>query len=342
MAGRRSGRGALRWTVGLVAALALALGVAGTATSAPTPVLGQSALTAEQISDWYESLGIRSKSPTPVPDLAAMFVDEGTLHGVRADLAFAQSMVETGYLRFGGQVRPSDHNFSGLGACDRCARGLAFPSPRVGVRAQIQHLVAYASPEADPALLPTPLVDIRFGLVRPPGRASTWERMGGGNWATDPVYGPKVLSVWRAMLRHAGVEEPDVTLAQGAPLAVLATPTGRRPPRILAAPTGAPRDRDRDVRTAVLATRGPTRMPRPLARAGGRGARPGDAGPAPATTEPSPGSGWPVRHGVPRRDSCRVTRSSACVISTRRPAAARDAGGWSPGATPARGRRCRG
>ncbi len=226
MAGRRSGRGALRWTAGLVATLALALGVAGTATSAPTPVLGPSALTAEQISDWYESLGIRSKSPTPVPDLAAMFVDEGTLHGVRADLAFAQSMVETGYLRFGGQVRPSDHNFSGLGACDRCARGLAFPSPRVGVRAQIQHLVAYASPEADPALLPTPLVDIRFGLVRPPGRASTWERMGGGNWATDPVYGPKVLSVWRAMLRHAGVEEPDVTLAQGAPLAVLATRRG--------------------------------------------------------------------------------------------------------------------
>ena len=276
MAGRRSGRGALRWTVGLVATLALALGVAGAATSAPTPVLGPSALTAEQISDWYESLGIRSKSPTPVPDLAAMFVDEGTLHGVRADLAFAQSMVETGYLRFGGQVRPSDHNFSGLGACDRCARGLAFPSPRVGIRAQIQHLVAYASPEADPALLPTPLVDIRFDLVRPPGRASTWERMGGGNWATDPVYGPKVLSVWRAMLRHAGVEEPDVTLAQGAPLAVLATRRGGV--RLGSWPLRrAPLDRDRDVRTAVLATRGPTRMPRPLARAGGRGARPGDA-----------------------------------------------------------------
>ena len=83
VAGRRSGRGALRWTAGLVATLALALGVAGTATSAPTPVLGPSALTAEQISDWYESLGIRSRSPTPVPDLAAMFVDEGTLHGVR-------------------------------------------------------------------------------------------------------------------------------------------------------------------------------------------------------------------------------------------------------------------
>lgn len=216
----------MRWPAVALATLMLALGLAGTATSAPTPVLGPSALTAEQISEWYDSLGIRSKSPTPVNDLSTMFVEEGSLHGVRADLAFAQSMVETGYLRFGGQVRPSDHNFSGLGACDRCARGLAFPSPRVGVRAQIQHLVAYASPDADPALLPAPLVDIRFDLVRPPGRASTWERMGGGNWATDPDYGPKVLSVWRAMLRFAGVEEPVVPLAQGAPLAVLATPRG--------------------------------------------------------------------------------------------------------------------
>jgi hypothetical protein len=212
---------------GLLAAVLLvqALAVAGAEPArAETPVLGESALTAEQIVDWYEGVGIRSKSPTDVRRLAEIFLDEGAAHGVRGDIAFAQSMLETGYLRFGGQVRPSDHNFSGLGACDRCARGLAFPSPTLGVRAQIQHLLVYADPAADAAALPRPLADIRFGLVRPPGRAPTWERMGNGNWATDPLYSGKVLSIWRSMLRWSGVPEPAGTTRPA--LAVLATARG--------------------------------------------------------------------------------------------------------------------
>lgn len=173
-----------------------------------TPVLGASLLTADQITAWFAATGVVPASPVPVPELAARFLDEGAAQGVRGDIAFAQTMLETGYLRFGGIVRPSDLNFSGLGACDSCPRGLAFPSAELGVRAQIQHLYAYAAPGADPLALARPLADIRFTLVRPYGRAPVWEAMGGGNWATGPDYAAKVLRIWRAMLAHAGVPEP--------------------------------------------------------------------------------------------------------------------------------------
>jgi hypothetical protein len=181
-----------------------------------TPVLGPAALSAEQLADWYASTRVRSTSPTPVATLARIFIDEGNAQGVRGDIAFAQSMLETGYLRYGGQVLPSDHNFSGLGACDSCRRGLAFPDPVTGVRAQIQHLWAYASPTARADATARPNVDIRFDLVSPKGKASLWEQMGNGNWATDPDYARKVLTIYRSMLAWAGLPVPTPIAAPGA------------------------------------------------------------------------------------------------------------------------------
>jgi hypothetical protein len=205
---------------------------------------------------------VTSTSPVPVAELARLFIREGAAQGVRGDLAFAQSMLETGYLRFGGIVRPEDLNFSGLGACDSCPRGLAFPTAALGVRAQIQHLYAYAAPGATPAVLARPLADVRFARVQPAGRAPVWESMGGGNWATGPDYARKVLTLWRGMLAWAGVREPAPRPAGGTPvLSVLVAPDGaarlagwrtRRETladgvRILGAPTSLSRGRGRGV-----------------------------------------------------------------------------------------------
>jgi hypothetical protein len=178
-------------------------------------VLGASLLGPAQIEAWYASTGIQSRSPTPVGRVAQLFVEEGQDQGVRGDIAFAQAMLETGYLRYGGQVVPADHNFGGIGACDSCARGLRFPDPETGVRAHIQHLWAYASPTADAAALARPLVDVRFANVRPPGRTRLWEAMGNGNWATSTTYAPKVLTIWRQMLAFSGVPAPPPVPAPG-------------------------------------------------------------------------------------------------------------------------------
>jgi hypothetical protein len=195
---------------------------------AGTPVLGRSLLSGEAIAAWYASTGIVPAAGLDVGRLAGLFVDEGDAQGVRGDLAFAQSIVETGYFRFGGLVRPRDNNYSGLGACDSCKRGIRFPSPLLGVRAQIQHLYAYADPAADPLKLARPLADARFSRVRPAGKAPLWELMGGGNWATDPAYAGKVLGVWRRMLLFAGLTPPPPAVAPTliGPLTVAVTPDG--------------------------------------------------------------------------------------------------------------------
>jgi Mannosyl-glycoprotein endo-beta-N-acetylglucosaminidase len=198
-----------------------------------TPVLGASLLGPAQITAWYESTGIESRSPTAVARVAQLFVEEGAVQGVRGDIAFAQAMLETGYLRYGGQVEPADHNFGGIGACDSCERGLRFPDPETGVRAHVQHLWAYASPTADAAALARPVVDVRFANVRPPGRAPLWEMMGNGNWATSTAYAPRVLGIWRQMLAANGIPEPPAAPAPGA------APTGPLLVRTSAAGAGS-------------------------------------------------------------------------------------------------------
>jgi hypothetical protein len=215
----------------LAVAGAAAASVSAPASASPTPVLGTSSLTAGEITRWYAEQGVRSRSPTPVSTLARLFIREGRAQGVRGDIAFAQSMIETGFLRYGGQVQPSDHNYSGLGACDSCRRGLAFRSPTLGVRAQIQHLYAYADREASREGLARPLADARFDKVKPKGRSRTWERMGRGNWATDPRSSGKVLRTYRSMVRFAEAErgapiEPDTEVPESAPVSPSPLPSG--------------------------------------------------------------------------------------------------------------------
>ena len=129
-----------------------------------TAIMGKTQATAQQM-----ALFCRSKNSTPqltscsLEQLAEMFIEEGEAEGVRGDVAFAQSLHETGYFKFGGIVLPTQNNYAGIGALNGNATGQAasFPDPRTGVRAQIQHLKAYASTEA----LVNECVDPRFSLV---------------------------------------------------------------------------------------------------------------------------------------------------------------------------------
>ncbi len=163
-----------------------------------TPVLGQAANTAEQLAGWFATTGRSAKLDVSILDLATMFVEEGAREGVRGDIAFAQSIVETGYFGFSPSVPPALHNYSGIGATGGGVQGAAFPDARTGVRAQVQHLRAYADPslrsEAD---LKAPRVDPRFRFLVPNGRTvPCWEQFGGGVWAADPTgYGPRVLAI---------------------------------------------------------------------------------------------------------------------------------------------------
>jgi hypothetical protein len=163
-----------------------------------TRVMGQSTLTPAQLAGWFATTSRTPKLDVQVLDLATMFIEEGAREGVRGDLAFAQSIVETGYFGFSPSVPPDHHNYSGLGATGGGVKGAGFPDARTGVRAQIQHLRAYADPSLRSAAdLKAPLVDPRFKFLVPNERTvPCWEQFGGGIWAADPTgYGPRVVTV---------------------------------------------------------------------------------------------------------------------------------------------------
>ena len=124
-------------------------------------IMGESQATAEQLSDFLLKYNPNPKIPISAVELANTYLDEGKIEGVRGDFAFAQSIIETGYFRFGGCVLPEQYNYCGLGSTTKGVKGLYFSSPQEGIRAQIQHLKAYASTEP----LNQECVDPRFDLV---------------------------------------------------------------------------------------------------------------------------------------------------------------------------------
>jgi len=176
-------------------------------------IMGPSRLTPAQIIAWFTT---RTPQPSgtyaatvPAPTLADLFVDEGRQEGVTGDVAFMQSIVETGWFRFSTTVPASYNNFAGIGATDTNPQPAQFPDARTGVRAQIQHLRAYADPRATTCTVPplaNPCVDPRFHLVTPKGRATTWNQMGSGNWATASHYATTILTLYVEALRFNGLQ----------------------------------------------------------------------------------------------------------------------------------------
>lgn len=165
-----------------------------------TSIMGDAVATAAQM-----ALFCRSKNPAPklascsLEELAQIFLEEGKAEGVRGDLAFAQSLHETGFFKFGGIVLPTQNNYAGIGALNGNAQGNAatFPNPRTGVRAQVQHLKAYAST----APLVNPCVDPRFALVtRGAAEFAEWlgaeDNPNGKGWAVPGKgYGEAVIKL---------------------------------------------------------------------------------------------------------------------------------------------------
>lgn len=145
---------------------------------------------------------IKAKRPgveQSVIDMIPLYISEGQAEGIAGDIAFAQSCIETGNFAFPGEtcaVTLPQNNFAMMGVTSTFAKGESFPSPQIGIRAQIQHLKAYANSEA----LVSACVDPRFKYVSR-GSAPYVEWLGqpdnpqGKGWATAKGYGARILAV---------------------------------------------------------------------------------------------------------------------------------------------------
>lgn len=163
-------------------------------------IMGQTRTSVSQMVKFFQA---RSSYPafyagSDAPSINAfcqIYIEECEKEGVRAEVAFCQAMKETGYLTFGGDVSLSQYNFGGIGATGNGEAGSSFASVREGIRAQVQHLKAYACTDR----LNQPCVDPRFGYVKR-GTAAYVEILGirenpnGGGWAADANYGPSIVN----------------------------------------------------------------------------------------------------------------------------------------------------
>ncbi|MEI7492822.1 MAG: glucosaminidase domain-containing protein [Bacteroidota bacterium] len=121
--------------------------------------------------------------------LVKTYIIEANREGVNYEVAFCQMCLETGFLKFDGNISKYQHNYCGLGCIDLFSGGDWFASMEEGVRAHIQHLKAYASYET----VRSPLVDPRFNNVRRGSVTVVTELT--GKWATDPDYGRKISAL---------------------------------------------------------------------------------------------------------------------------------------------------
>lgn len=131
-----------------------------------------------------------NKGAKSIKEFCEIAYNEAVLEGVEPSVLFCQCMLETGWFTFGGQVRPEQCNFGGIGATDGGASGAEFPNVQTGLRAQVQHLKAYAST----APLNNPCVDPRFEYVTR-GCAPNVENLGNGYWASSPTYAANLINL---------------------------------------------------------------------------------------------------------------------------------------------------
>ncbi len=131
-------------------------------------------------------LNNQSLSLEEIEKIATLYIKESAIEGVNHDIAFIQMCLETGYLKYGGDVSRHQNNFCGLGAIGGGVPGLTFSTVEEGIRAHIQHLKAYASHDS----LKTELVDTRFGIVKRGSALNIHDLT--GRWAVDPLYGKKI------------------------------------------------------------------------------------------------------------------------------------------------------
>ena len=117
-----------------------------------TPIMGTSTISAESMARLFVSTGhtypsevYSQRGASSITEFCIQVILAASSEGVRPEVVFAQAMLETGWLQFGGSVSADQCNFAGLGATGPQVGGARFDNVYQGLLAQSQHLKGYAA-----------------------------------------------------------------------------------------------------------------------------------------------------------------------------------------------------
>ena len=167
------------------------------------PISGNSSVSVGQLVKYYNKHATypsyyknNNSDAVTIKQFCEIYYEEAKAENIRVEVAFCQAMKETGWLKYGGDVKIGQYNFAGLGATGDGKTGASFKTVRLGIRAQIQHLKAYANVSP----LNKNCVDPRFNLVQR-GSAPYVEWLGikanpyGKGWAPAASYGTDIVKM---------------------------------------------------------------------------------------------------------------------------------------------------
>ena len=168
---------------------------------------GTTSVSVKQMTDYFRQSKysyptdiMKKGGASTLEEFCQIYYEEAEKEGIKAEVAFAQAMKETGWLQFKGDVKAEQYNFAGMGATGNGVTGESFKDVREGVRAQIQHLKAYGSTKD----LNQTCVDNRFKYVER-GCSIYVEWLGIPNnpknkgWAAADGYGVDIVKMIRKM-----------------------------------------------------------------------------------------------------------------------------------------------
>lgn len=179
-------------------------------------IMGETTVELDDMTWLFECQGVEYPSEilseggaATIEDFCSIIMEEANAEDIRAEVVFTQSMLETGWLQYNGDSSAEQFNFAGLGTTGGGVKGIYFPDVRTGIRAQVQHLKAYACSDA----LNLDCVDERFDLVsRETAPYVEWlgiqENPYGAGWAAGEDYGYKIRRIL-AELKGTEYTMPD-------------------------------------------------------------------------------------------------------------------------------------
>ena len=167
-------------------------------------IMGQAVATVQQLQTYIKK--VNPKVPDSVTKMIPLYISEGAIEGVRGDIAFAQSCLETGNFTFSGSsVTLDQNNFCGLGTIGGGVRGASFATPELGVRAHIQHLLAYTQRKEPATEIVDPRYDVAHRIRMERGIVDTWYGLN-GTWAMGSLYCEKIMATYQKIMAMQVVE----------------------------------------------------------------------------------------------------------------------------------------
>ena len=166
-------------------------------------IFGEAEATKKQAVAYIKQANPKVRLDCSVEELVDLYWQEAEREEVRPDLALAQSLVETGTYAYGGDVHHKQNNFCGLGTTGGGVQGASFKTPELGVRAHIQHLLAYTQKKRPQTKIVDPRYELAHNIRLERGLVDTWYGLN-GTWAMGSLYCEKIMATYQKMLAMPG------------------------------------------------------------------------------------------------------------------------------------------